>query len=96
MNGSDRAALKAAAVDEAANLIRVHSKTMAAAELAARIFDLALEEAAKLADSEQANQAAKRDKSDPSTEEWQVYNQGVFIAGRNARAIRELKGKSNG
>jgi hypothetical protein len=91
MNGSDRAA----PVDKAANMIRIYKDRWAASDIAQRIFDLALEEAAKVADSEQADQAAKRDKSDPSTEEWQVYNQGVFVAGRNARAIRALKGESN-
>jgi len=53
----------------------------------------ALEDAAKACDAEQIAQAAKRDAEDPPSEAWAVHNYAVFVAGRNAAAIRALKEK---
>jgi hypothetical protein len=58
---------------------------------ASAALDIALEEAARVADQTQKRQAELRDDSLPESADWQVYNQGVFVAGTILRTIRSLK-----
>jgi hypothetical protein len=54
------------------------------------IKEIAIEEAAKVADKVALEQAVKRDKEKFTTASWQIYNQGIFIADGLSAAIRAL------
>ena len=68
-----------------------HEKAISAALRKAR--NDALEEAANACEVKAMQQADERDARDEGTEDWQIYNQGAFIAADLAEQLLALKDK---
>ena len=81
-------------MDDARNLVRQAVKDFSASPAiperpSTDEFVTPLDYAEALAFAEQLEQAGKRDKEPENSESWQVYNHGVFIAGKIRDAIKK-------
>lgn len=55
-----------------------------------------VKEITKAINDKMLDQANKRDECDPKSDDWQVYNQGVFVAGYIAKAVSAIIAAAEG